>query len=249
MSLFNEFCAAWVKEFPEQEVPRDSEPSVWEGDISAKLQRHRKNLEYLKGEVLKEEFYCKFLEKVISNSEARGQQASPNTSEASAGDSAISEAGSSSTSSEPAAAKTATADFVTVISVNKLIEAQEEQLKNVSVDRPKAPPKPIKHYSRSVSSDSPTKTRPEDVVAWTKQQIQQLQAKQTLKTGDLPDLPILSKNVSTDVLFEVSDSSSSRKRASYENVSRSRQDYVNVFPSSVRYYRPYSLTFPVHIPN
>jgi len=238
MSVFAEFCAAWAKEFPGEEVPRDSEPSVWDDDIQAKLQRHKKNLQYLKAEVLKEEFYCKFLENTISVLEARKQQASPNVSEASvSGDSAISEASSSASAlSERVRSEVVDKeDFVTVISVNKLVDAHQEDKSRSSVAgdvRPKAPPKPPKQYSRSVSSESSTILKPpEDVVAWTKQQIQQLQTKQPSKTDDLPPPPKIP-------LPEIPDSASSikQKRKSYENVARTRQDYENVFPSSVARY-------------
>ena len=213
MNEFNEFCRAWKLEFPGQDLP-----TVWEEDTRANLLRHKKNLDYLKSEVRKEEFYVKFLEGILSNAENRKQQASP--SEVS-GDT---EASSSAASRPPA--EPLKSDFVTVISITNKLENSQEHAKQ-HVERPKAPPKPAKQYSRSVSSDSPSKTKPEDLIAWTKQQIQQLQTKQVQKYDESPsNSPPLVE--AKNMHFENVAEQSSKRRISYENVKHPTSNYENI---------------------
>jgi hypothetical protein len=224
MNEFNEFCKAWKQEFPGQDLP-----TIWEVDTRANLLMHKKNLDYLKSEVRKEEFYVKFLENVLSNAESRKQQMSETiTNESVSTDVSKSTATPHTESLQP--------DFVTVISIiNKLENSQE--LSKQAVERPKAPPKPLKQYSRSIStpSESPSKVKPENLIAWTKQQIQQLQTKQTIAHGDLSDsTSLISTKNNSDNPTDVS----SRRRISYENVKHPRADYENVlgnFPNSSRY--------------
>ncbi|XP_046636503.1 active breakpoint cluster region-related protein-like [Daphnia pulicaria] len=223
MNEFNEFCKAWKQEFPGQDLP-----TIWEVDTRANLLMHKKNLDYLKSEVRKEEFYVKFLENVLSNAESRKQQVSETiTNESVSTDVSKSTATPHTESLQP--------DFVTVISIiNKLENSQE--LSKQAVERPKAPPKPLKQYSRSIStpSESPSKVKPENLIAWTKQQIQQLQTKQTIAHGDLSDsTSLISTKNNSDNPTDVS----SRRRISYENVKHPRADYENVlgnFPNSSR---------------
>ena len=226
MNEFNEFCKAWKKEFPGQDLP-----TVWEEDTRANLLRHKKNLDYLKSEVRKEEFYVKFLENVLSNAESRKQQVSSETVTSELVTTDV----SSSATAKPHT-ESLQPDFVTVISIiNKLENAQE--FSKQAIERPKAPPKPLKQYSRSIStpSESPSKVKPEDLIAWTKQQIQQLQTKQTLVHGDLSASPPL---IATKNHSEQTNDTGSRRRISYENVKNPRADYENVlgnFPNSSRY--------------
>lgn len=222
MNEYNEFCRAWKLAFPGQDLP-----SVWEEDTRANLLRHQKNLEYLKSEVCKEEFYIKFLEGVLSNAENRKQQASPTEIQTS---DSVTEASCSATC-RPPAELSSKPDFVTVISIANKFENSQEHAKQV-IDRPKAPPKPIKQYSRSVSSDSPSKSRPEDLIAWTKQQIQQLQTKQPHKHGESStDSPPL---VGGKCNFESVADLASKRRISYENVKPPTSNYENVVGFSIR---------------
>lgn len=220
MNEFDEFCKAWKKEFPGQDLP-----TVWEEDTRSNLLRHKKNLEYLKSEIRKEEFYVKFLEGILSKAENNKQQHVPaHPIETVANDSLLTcdkdltaTANSSSESFKP--------DFVTVISITNKLENVHESAKQVT-DKPKAPPKPAKNYMRSIS-DSPAKSKPEDVVAWTKQQIQQLQTKQSLKS-ESSGLPP-SSQLNHDII-----GTGPRNRVSYENVKKPKSDYENVlndFPS------------------
>nr|CAG4643078.1 EOG090X0302 [Ilyocryptus agilis] len=190
MSIFSDFCKEWSVTFPGQE-----QPTAWDEDVEASLRRHQKNLDYLKLEVLKEEFYVSFLEKAVRDANLKKQETTevPKTSVAEDDH------------------KCQESEFVTVIPVNKNALAEQQRPAN---NRPKAPPKPPKQYSRSISSDNSVRPKSEDVVAWTKQQIQQLQTKQSQKVGECSGLML----------------QSNKKRSSYENVSPhgGRQDYENV---------------------
>lgn len=225
MNEFHEFCKAWKLEFPGQDLP-----TVWEEDTRANLLRHKKNLDYLKSEIRKEEFYVKFLESILSNAESRKQQTSSQISENVAG--VLSTADHDCLAITKTVADPQKTDFVTVISITNKLENFQDLPKPI-VERPKAPPKPIKHYARSISSDSPNKPKPEDLIAWTKQQIQQLQTKQTLKHGEsasgpspspptIPPLPLMKQN------YENVTEPGSKKRISYENVKQPKSDYENV---------------------
>ncbi|KZS09651.1 putative Active breakpoint cluster region-related protein [Daphnia magna] len=223
MNEFSDFCKAWKLEFPGEDLP-----TVWEEDTRANLLRHKKNLDYLKSEVRKEEFYVKFLESVLSNAENRKQQVSPNLTETLTGGLLTSQA----LATEKPHTASSDSDFVTVISIINKLENSQEQSKQV-VERPKAPPKPLKHYTRSVStpSDSPSKVKPEDLIAWTKQQIQQLQTKPTPKHGASSASPPL---ITAKSISEIAADLGSKRRISYENVKHPRADYENVlgnFPS------------------
>lgn len=223
MNEFSDFCKAWKLEFPGEDLP-----TVWEEDTRANLLRHKKNLDYLKSEVRKEEFYVKFLESVLSNAENRKQQVSPNLTETLTGGLLTSQA----LATEKPHTASSDSDFVTVISIINKLENSQEQSKQV-VERPKAPPKPFKHYTRSVStpSDSPSKVKPEDLIAWTKQQIQQLQTKPTPKHGASSASPPL---ITAKSISEIAADLGSKRRISYENVKHPRADYENVlgnFPS------------------
>ena len=234
MSEFGAFCAAWKVNFPNEDLP-----TVWEDDTRANLLRHQKNLEYLKSEVQKEEFYIKFLEKALSNAEARkSQSATVSCVEATNGSG---EAQTSTSSETPK--RSSKSDFVTVITVNKREDAtQEEQQpsKPSAEDRPRAPPKPFKqNYNRSVSSDSPVKSnsKSEDIVAWTKQQIlQQLQTKQASSNADGSDLSVSPLTLNLEEVQSSPTHGSYKCRTSYENVSKTRQSYENVFNEvTIRY--------------
>lgn len=231
MSEFSEFCKLWKQNFPNEEIPRQT---LWEDDTRANLLRHQKNLEYLKSEVQKEEFYIKFLEKALSNAESRKLQASPNISETSASSSESNSSEPQTNTSSETPKRTSKSDFVTVITVNKRDDATQEQPKASADDRPKAPPKPFKqNYNRSVSSDSPVKSKSEDLVAWTKQQIlQQLQTKQTSSKSDSSDLSVSPLTLNLEDVHS-SPTHGSNKRRSYENVSKTRQSYENVFNNEV----------------
>ncbi len=227
MNEFNEFCKAWKLEFPGQDLPTVAHitRSISDTEIIANLLMHKKNLDYLKSEVRKEEFYVKFLENVLSNAESRKQQVSETVTNELVTTDVSKSAKPHTESLQP--------DFVTVTSIINKLENPQEFSKQ-AVERPKAPPKPLKQYSRSIStpSDSPSKVKPEDLIAWTKQQIQQLQTKQTLVHGDLSDSPsLISTKNNSDHPTDVS----SRRRISYENVKHPRADYENVlgnFPNS-----------------
>ena len=201
MSVFNEFCQAWGIQFPGEDLP-----AVWEEDTRANLVKHKEKLEQLKLTVKKEEFYVKFLEDVLANAKVLKQSLSspPRTP----------------TLIEPAADDSKPPDFVTVISISN-----QENLKDESkaiADKPRAPPKPSKQYSRSISADSSNKTQSEDLVAWTKQQIQQLQTKpQLLKVEEVPSSPNVSPNYENIKGFAHMSGS--------DNALPSRVDYENVF--------------------
>lgn len=219
MNEFQEFCKAWRQEFPGQDLP-----TVWEEDTRANLLRHKKNLEYLQSEVRKEEFYVKFLESVLSNAINRKTAPSSTSPDALSSVSTSAEATTSEAAQENL--DSLQSDFVTVISINNKL-ANLHEVPKQPVDKPKAPPKPAKQYSRSVSSDSPSRSKPEDLIAWTKQQIQQLQAKQSLKYGELSVSPTPSAAAQKQSYENVSELGQS-KRVSYENVRHPKGDYENV---------------------
>lgn len=217
MSEFHEFCKAWKHEFPGEDLP-----TIWEEDTRANLLRHKKNLEYLKSEVRKEEFYVKFLESVLTNVDSRKQNSSSHeNSDVSSSVATAVTTENCTTETTASSGDSSNSDFVTVISITNKFENLQKQ----AVERPKAPPKPIKQYGRSVSSDSPHKPKPEDLIAWTKLQIQQLQTKQTLKHGESSSSsppPAVKQNYEN--VLELG----SKRRISYENVKQSKGDYENV---------------------
>jgi len=200
MSVFNEFRQAWAIQFPGEDLP-----NAWEEDTRANLIRHQQKLEELKCMVKKEEFYVQFLEKALAEAKNLQESAacSPRTS----------------TSSEPQP-DNAKPDFVTVISISNEEENIQEEAKSIA-EKPRAPPKPVKQYSRSVSADSPSKSQSVDLVAWTKQQIQQLQTKQLSKVDETP----ISSNGSSN--YE--NIKPSKNISASENALHSRTDYENVF--------------------
>lgn len=200
MSVFNEFRQAWAVQFPGEDLP-----AVWEEDTRANLIRHQQKLEELKLLVKKEEFYVKFLEKALADAKSLQESAShsPKTS--------------TSTELLPENSKP---DFVTVISISNEEESLKDESKSVT-EKPRAPPKPLKQYSRSVSADNPSKSQPVDVVAWTKQQIQQLQTKQLTKVDEVSSSSNGSSNYENIKLH--------KHASSNENAHQSRIDYENVF--------------------
>lgn len=213
MSDFEEFCKAWKAQFPGEDLP-----TVWDEDTSASLQRHKKNLDYLKSEVRKEEFYVTFLEKLLSNAREESVKTC-RTSAGPVGEPNNSELPSSSVDSPKKSWKS---DFVTVISISNKDNTSEEHSK-VSPAKPGAPPKPPKQYLRSVSSESPSKAKPEDIIAWTKQQIQQLHSKQGFKIEES------SQGAQTSSSYENVSGNNFKHRGSYENVGKARSSYENVF--------------------
>lgn len=201
--------------------PGEDLPGIWQEDVRANLAKHQAKLELLKLEVKKEEFYCQYLESVlidVEKAKLRSQSLAESVEEAST-------SGSISTDSSTDAEKP---DFVTVISITNQLE-EDEKCPAKFPERPKAPPKPPpKQYFKSSSVDSSSKS--EDLVAWTKQQIQQLQSKQSMKNvdTDIKKSPI--KGYENVELRKTS--------ANYENISAAsrRLDYENVFHTSPRKY-------------
>lgn len=216
MSDFEEFCKAWKAEFPAEDLP-----TVWDEDIGTNLQRHKKNLEYLKSEVRKEEFYVTFLEKLVLNGQEKSHKTS-NSSRTSTG-SRVLNSSDSSTATFDSPKKNGKADFVTVISISNKETLDDDQSKTAASKSSAPPPKPPKQYSRSVSSDNSCKAKPEDIIAWTKQQIQQLQSKQGFKIEESSQSPLPSSS------YENVATSSLKHRTSYENVGKTKSSYENVF--------------------
>ena len=208
MSVFNEFRQAWEIQFPGEDLP-----GIWEDDTRANLEKHQQKLNQLRLEVKKEELYVKFLESALAEMEMRKPPLVTAPSE--------NVRGINSLSSSPTAGELINGNrepgFMTLISVVN----QESRLKEAAVaDRLRVPlPKPVKQYSRSVLSDSPSKSKSDDVVAWTKQQIQQLQTKQFSKVDEVPN------NTSNSV----SPNYENIKHRPNHDVLHCKADYENVF--------------------
>ena len=234
MSVFNEFCQAWRLKFPGETLP-----GVWEEDLRANLIKHKQKLQALKLDVEKEEFYVKFLENVLTdveNSKQRNPSQSESYSESTARVSNPRTSDSTSEAHKP--------DFVTVISITSKLEEDGKHLEK-GIDRPRAPPKPPpKQYNRSFSGDHSETQAREDIVAWTKKQIQDLHSKQLTKqerqsppTPPIPPLPqSLQSSSASSVNSEHSEKNGvthkpQRHRSNYENVNTRKLDYENVFDS------------------
>lgn len=64
MSTFRDFQLAWVRRFPNCDLPK-----AWEEDVRSNLDRHRAKVTELKGELEKEEFYVEYLERLLADVE------------------------------------------------------------------------------------------------------------------------------------------------------------------------------------
>ena len=234
MSVFNEFCQAWRLKFPGETLP-----GVWEEDLRANLIKHKQKLQALKLDVEKEEFYVKFLENVLTDVE-NSKQRNPSQSESSSESTArVSNSRTSDSTSE--AHKP---DFVTVISITSKLE-EDGKHHEKGIDRPRAPPKPPpKQYNRSFSGDHSETQAREDIVAWTKKQIQDLHSKQLTKqerqSPPTPPIPPLHQSLQSSSASSVNSEHSEkngvthkpqRHRSNYENVNTRKLDYENVFDS------------------
>lgn len=64
MSIFRDFQRAWVRRFPNCDLPK-----AWEEDVRSNLDRHRAKVIELKQELEKEEFYVEYLEQLLADVE------------------------------------------------------------------------------------------------------------------------------------------------------------------------------------
>lgn len=64
MSIFRDFQLAWVRRFPNCDLPK-----AWEEDVRSNLDRHRAKVAELKEELEQEEFYVEYLERLLTDVE------------------------------------------------------------------------------------------------------------------------------------------------------------------------------------
>ena len=65
MSVYSDFCQAWVSRFPHSDLP-----AAWEEDVRANLKKHKAKVAVLKEELEKEEMYVEYLDKLLGDIEA-----------------------------------------------------------------------------------------------------------------------------------------------------------------------------------
>lgn len=66
MSVFGDFQQVWA-----QRCPGSALPSAWEEDIRANLEKHKQKVKNLQEELVKEETYVEYLERLLSDIEKR----------------------------------------------------------------------------------------------------------------------------------------------------------------------------------
>lgn len=71
MSVFGDFQQVWMQKFPESPLP-----GAWEEDVRAALTKHRLKVSQLRQELEKEEFYVKYLERLLEDVEEHKKKVS-----------------------------------------------------------------------------------------------------------------------------------------------------------------------------